>query len=244
MEDSTFCSRISKVTDTLEVGCALLTSHGEEVEPRRDKFRKRVGTVFERTLAGESRMETYEGRIAETERVRERRRDRSERGAGDVPQKPGNKHDEQVAVRHADASGVYIIENQHEEKIMRDIQVSKRGSEAASEEQSDKWRKTERFEQEAPTASASSDPYVALEYLRVGRHNVDPGPHLCRSQVMLMTTYKFLRWMHSTRRMDEEVVTSEKCWSGIEEKISQISKELNWVELDMSQCSQEENLET
>ena len=35
---------------------------------------------------------------------------------------------------------------------------------------------------------------------------------------MMVVTYKFLRWMHSTRRMDEEVVTSEKCWSGIEEK--------------------------
>ena len=31
--------------------------------------------------------------------------------------------DEQVAVRHADASGGYILENQHEEEIMRDIQV-------------------------------------------------------------------------------------------------------------------------
>ena len=27
-----------------------------------------------------------------------------------------------------------------------------------------------------------------------------------------MTTYKFLRWMHSTRWMDERVVASEKCW--------------------------------
>ena len=61
---------------------------------------------------------------------------------------PGTNY-EQVAVRHADASGGDIIENQHEEKIMRDIQVSKRGSESAGEEQSDKWRKTERFEQEA-----------------------------------------------------------------------------------------------
>ena len=41
---------------------------------------------------------------------------------------PGNRDDEQMAVRHADASGGYIIENQHEEKRMRDIQVSRRGS--------------------------------------------------------------------------------------------------------------------
>ena len=58
-----------------------------------------------------------------------------------MPEEPGNKNDEQVAVRHADASGGYIIENQHEEEIMRDIQVSKRRTGATSEEQSDKWRK-------------------------------------------------------------------------------------------------------
>ena len=57
-------------------GCALLTSLGEEAKPRKDEFRKRVGTVVERTLAGEASMETYEDRIAETERVRERRRAR------------------------------------------------------------------------------------------------------------------------------------------------------------------------
>ena len=43
------------------------------------------------------------------------------RGMGDVPVEPRNKNDEQVAVRHADASGGYIIENQHEEKRMRGI---------------------------------------------------------------------------------------------------------------------------
>ena len=88
---------------------------------------------------------------------------------------PGTKDDERLAVRHADASGAYIIENQHEEEIMRDIQVSKRGSEAAIEEQSDKWRKTERFEQEAPNASASSDPYVAVEYPTRGETPSRPG---------------------------------------------------------------------
>ena len=51
---------------------------------------------------------------------------------------------------------------------MRDIQVGKRGSEAASEEQPDKLRKTIRFEQEAPSAASSSDPAVPLEYLVSG----------------------------------------------------------------------------
>ena len=38
----------------------------------------------------------------------------------------GNRADEQVAVRHADASGGDIIENQHEEDRMRDIHVCKK----------------------------------------------------------------------------------------------------------------------
>ena len=67
------------------------------------------------------------------------------------------------------------MENQHEEERMRDIRVSKRGLEAASEVQSDKLRKKVRFEQEAPNASASSDPYVALEYPASGETQSRPG---------------------------------------------------------------------
>ena len=61
-------------------------------------------------------METYKDRIAERKRVREKRRARSERSTVDVLEETRNKNDEQVAVRHADASGGYITENQHEEK--------------------------------------------------------------------------------------------------------------------------------
>ena len=43
-----------------------------------------------------------------------------------------------------------------------------------------------------------------------------------------MKTYIFRRWMHSTRYMDERVVTSEKWWSGIEEKMLETKRsELN-----------------
>ena len=80
-----------------------------------------------------------------------------------MPEEPGEKDDEQ-AVRHADASGGYIIENQHEEKRQRDIKVNERGSEATNEEQTDAWRTTVRFEQNAPSTSIFSDPYVALEH--------------------------------------------------------------------------------
>ena len=89
-------------------------------------------------------MNAYIDRIAETVRVKERKRARVERGAGDVLMEPGNRDDEQMVVRHADASGGDITENQHEENRMRDIHVGTRGSEAASEEQPDKLRKTTR----------------------------------------------------------------------------------------------------
>ena len=107
-------------------------------------------------------------RIAETERVKERKRAQVERDAGDVPRVPENRADEQVAVRHADASGGNITEKQNEEDRKRDIHIGKRGSEAAAEAQPHKLRKTVRFEQEAQNAAASSDPTVALEYLASG----------------------------------------------------------------------------
>ena len=63
---------------------------------------------------------------------------------------------------------------------MRDIHVGKRGSEAASEEQPNKLRKTVRFEQEAPSASSSSGGtagtmHVSLEYLASGETQDRPG---------------------------------------------------------------------
>ena len=74
--------------------------------------------------------------------------------------------------------------------------------------------------------------HMLLSSILLGvRDQVGRGPFLCRSQVMLMMTYKFLRWMHSTRRMDEEVVTSEKCWSGIEEKRLEMLKRSELDEL-------------
>ena len=62
---------------------------------------------------------------------------------------------------------------------MRDIHVGKRGLEAAGEEQPDKLRKTVRFEQEASSASASSDPYAALDYLTSGETQKSAGARTC-----------------------------------------------------------------
>ena len=120
-------------------------------------------------------MNAYKDSVAETQRVKERKRARVERGAGDVLVEPGNRDDEQVAVRHANASGGDIRENQHEEDRMRDIHVGKRGSEAAGEEQLDKLRKTVRFEREASSASVSSDPTATLEYPASGETQSRPG---------------------------------------------------------------------
>ena len=63
-------------------GCAELASHGRPTKPQNDECRERMRTIIERTLTGKARMKAYKERIAETERVKERKRVRVERGAG------------------------------------------------------------------------------------------------------------------------------------------------------------------
>ena len=109
-------------------------------------------------LGWKSKDECVQDRIAETERVKERKRARVERGAGDVPMVRENRDDEEVAVRHADASAGDIRENPA---------------------QPDKLRKTVRFEQEASSASASLHPTVTLEYPASGATQSRPGSVLC-----------------------------------------------------------------
>ena len=107
----------------------------------------------------------------------ERKSARVERGAGDVHEEPANE--EQMADRHAVASGEE--EKQHEESIMRDIQMGKRGSEAADEEQLDKLRMTVRIEQEVPNTSSSSTMHVSLEYPASGEKQDRPEPVLVQN---------------------------------------------------------------
>ena len=170
-EDSRSCLRTLKLTDTREA--AQAAQRLRRMEKRQSHIMTNAESESERslivrTLTGKAWMDAYRDRIAETQRVKERKRARVERGARDVPMEPRNRADEQVAVRHADASGGDIRENQHEEDRRRDNHVGKRGSEAAGEEQPDKLRKTVRLEQEAPSAAASSDPTASLEYTGSG----------------------------------------------------------------------------
>ena len=97
--------------------------------------------------------------------------------------------------------------------------MAKRGSEAAGEEQPDKLWKTVRFEQEAPSAAASSDPTVALDYPASGETQDRPGSVLVQKsghvdddvQIFCVGCIPRDGW-------NERVVTLEKCWIGIEEK--------------------------
>ena len=153
------------------------------------------------------------------------------------------KNDESKALRHTDASDAYIKEIQYDEKIMRYIQVSKRGSGTTSEFNRINGRRQNDSSMRLRTHLYLPIHVLSRNILRVVRHKVCREPYLRRSQIVLMTTCKFLRWMHSTGRMDEGVVT-EKCWSDIEEKMSKNSKKWIGWEVDMSQCSGEENLKT
>ena len=54
-------------------GCAALASHGKATKPHNEECRERIRTIIERTLTGKARMNAYTDRIAETERVKERK---------------------------------------------------------------------------------------------------------------------------------------------------------------------------
>ena len=69
--------------------------------------------IIERILTGKARMNAYKDKVAETERVKERKSARVERGAGDMPVEPRNE-EQQMADRHAVASGEE--EKQHDER--------------------------------------------------------------------------------------------------------------------------------
>ena len=82
-------------------GCAALASR-RATKPHNDECRERIRTIIERTLTGKARMNAHKDRIAETVRVKERKRARVERGAEDVPGEPGKNDDEKVAVSRGD----------------------------------------------------------------------------------------------------------------------------------------------
>ena len=56
-------------------GCAALASHGRATKPHNNECRERTRTSIERTLTGKARMNAYEDRVAETERVKEKELD-------------------------------------------------------------------------------------------------------------------------------------------------------------------------
>ena len=124
-----------------------------------------------------ARINANKDRVDETERVKERKRARVERGAGDGLVEPGNE--EQTSGRHAVSSGEE--EKQQEDNRVRDVHIDKRGSETANEEQLDTLRRTLRFEQEAPNTSSSSSTHVSRQYLASGEKQDWPGPVLVRN---------------------------------------------------------------
>ena len=198
-------------------GCAALASHGRATTTHNNECRERIRAIIERTLTGTARMNAYRVSVAETHRVKERKRAQVERGAGGVPMEP--RSGEQMADRHAVASGE--DETQNDENRTRDIHSGKRGSETTPEEEPENVRKTVQSEQEP---QPHFQPCMCLfNILRVVRDKTEQGQYLCRIQVMWATTNKFLRWMYSTRWMDEGVVTSKRCWIGIEKKMPEIS---------------------
>ena len=154
-------------------GCAALATHGNPPPSQKkhnNECRERIRTIIERTLTETARMNAYQHRVAETERLL--------KDVQGMPMEPGNE--EHIADRHAVACGEE--EKQHEENIMRDIHIGERGSETGNEEQPDKLRKTVRFEQEAPNTSSSSTMHVSLEHPADGEGHDRPEPILLHTK--------------------------------------------------------------
>ena len=111
---------------------ALLTLQGKATKPRKEEFRERVGTIIERTLAGEAGMETCSTR---TESLRESEFERGEELELSEVQwmclrNPGMK----VMSTCGRIWRLHHREPARRGKNERDIQVSKRGSGETSEE--------------------------------------------------------------------------------------------------------------
>ena len=142
---------------------------------------------------------------------------------------PGKGDDEQVAVRHADASGGDTRANQHEEDRIRYIQFGKRGSEAAGEEQPDNLRRTVRFGQEASSASSSSDPTFALEYPVSGETQCRPGYVLVQKSRHVDDDEQISALESILRDGWTREPSHRRSVGGIEEKMQEISRDVNYV---------------
>ena len=103
-------------------GCAALASHGRATKPHNNESRDRIRTIIERTLTGKARMSAYKDRVAQTERLKERKRARVERGAGDVLVEPGNQ--EQMSDRHTVASGEDERKHEKPEQKFKSLKVN------------------------------------------------------------------------------------------------------------------------
>ena len=91
-------------------GCAALASHGKATKPHNDECRERIRTIIERTLTGKANECVQRQNRCDRASQREETSLSRERWRG-VLMVPENRDDEQVAVRHADASGGDIREN-------------------------------------------------------------------------------------------------------------------------------------
>ena len=90
-------------------GCAALASHGRAIKPHNNECRDLIRTIVKRTTTGKARVNAYKDTVGETERVKEKKSARVERGAGDVLVKP--RSEQQMADRNAVASGEETRDN-------------------------------------------------------------------------------------------------------------------------------------
>ena len=111
----------------------------------------------------------------------------------------------------------------HDEDRVRDIQVGKRGSEATNEEQPTIWARRSEFECSSVFTSNCCS-RISCEWWDAKSARV----RTCADDSWWRRT-KFRVGCLLGEKMNEWVVTSEKCWISVEETMLEISREVNWM---------------
>ena len=141
-------------------GCGALASHGKATKPHDDECRERIRTIIGRILAGKARMNAFK-----TESLRQ------------SESKRGNE----LELREVQEMCLWYVKTDMMRKLRFDMRTHLPVTSEKTQHEVDRMRKTVRFEQEASSASASSDPAFTLEYPASGATQSRPGSVLVQT---------------------------------------------------------------
>ena len=194
-----------------KVGRGALASRGKALQPRSNECRERIRTIIERSLTGKARFNAPKDRVAKTKRVNEKKKERGlSEVQGDVRVEP--RDEEQMT----DWTCGRTWREENRQQMKNNLTNWGR--------QYDLSKKLQVHRRPQPYVGVS---WISCEWWETRSAGARTCAE-CRSCWRCHT--KVLRWMSSTRWMDERIVASKKCWIGIVKKMSEIRKErIEWV---------------